>query len=62
MYMFTLLWTKFDIDGWDRFNSKEEMEDKIKKLMDENFSTEDMMIFSPEVDYIVPEEDGTVVL
>lgn len=30
--MYTLLWTGKDIDGWDRFVSKEEVEEKVREL------------------------------
>ena len=58
--MYTVLWTRNDVDGWDRFNSKEEVEEKVRELIEEGFSNEDMMVFNPYIDYIVPEEDGTI--
>ena len=59
--MYTLCWTRRDIDGWDIFKSIEDMEEKVKELMKEGFCTDDMMIFTQR-DYIVPEEDGTVII
>ena len=58
--MFTLLWTGNEVDGWDRISSKDEVERKIRKLIKEGFFTEDMLVFSPRVDYIVPEDDGSI--
>lgn len=57
--MYILLWTGNGVDGWDRFVSKEEVEEKVRELIQEGFSNEDMMVFNSDVDYIVPEEDGT---
>lgn len=62
--MYTLLWTKTEgnqeISDWGRFSTKEEVENVIKSLIKDGFSNEDMMVFSPSVDYIVPEADGTI--
>ena len=60
--MFTLCWTNSNADGWDRFSTREELESKVKDLIAEGYSNEDMLVFSPSVDYIVPEEDGTIIL
>lgn len=62
--MYTLLWTGYDgnieISDWHRFSTKEDLEKFIKSLIEEGFSNEDMMVFSPSVDYIVPEADGSI--
>lgn len=60
--MYTLCWASLSKEGWDRFSTKKELENKIISLIDEGFSNEDMMVFSPNVDYFVPEEDGTIII
>ncbi|MCK9471684.1 MAG: hypothetical protein M0Q88_08030 [Bacilli bacterium] len=58
--MYTLCWAGNGTEGWDRFPTKEELERFIKSLIDDGFSNEDMLVYSPNVDYIVPSEDGTI--
>lgn len=59
--MFTLCWASSKTEGWDRLSTKKELEQRIKDLIGKGCSNEDMMVFGPNTEYIVPEEDGTII-
>ena len=58
--MYTLCWTGNGVDGWDIFHSVQELENKVRELIKEGFSEENMMIFNTR-DYIVPVKGNVLI-
>lgn len=49
--MYTIIWMELGQDKWDRLQTKEEVDDLLKKLYDEGVvCMEDIWIFSPQAD------------
>ena len=59
--MYTLLWSNEKEEGWDRYETEKEVKSRIKELK-KDCSLEDMMIFTPRTEYLVPDISGKEII